>query len=396
VALPNGQGPVLGRSRGERGFAPLRKVVMNSAQGPVFYIHIGVPKTATTTIQSFFTMQRDALLQRGVLYPKSIANSDGHSELHRALSVALEPDSAPWLDGLRKHMENRNVIASLLEEVARTEAKTVVLSAESLAFMRRPETLRRALSPHSARILVYLRRQDNFLASFYNQLIKSRLYTATFEEFLQQHANNAIDLREFCTPLPMCDYERLLKLWADAFGSENILAGVYEDYDLPAGLLCDFAAKTRIDISGLAMPGADTNPALQLSVLPLKRRVNNLLSGEEERIHAELMFTACSSRRNAMTPSSDDVARNMARRLALLAAYRGGNDRVARDYFDGRPSLFREPDERDSLLPDANEMEWQGPYRDAAVRVIAELVASGSQSVSPSAIPIPENAATKD
>jgi hypothetical protein len=128
----------------------------------------------------------------------------------------------------------------------------------------------------------------------------------------------------------------------------------------------------------------------------LKRRVNSLLASEEERIYAQLMFTACSSGRNAMTPSPTDVAKNMARRLAVLAAYKDGNNRVARDYFVGRPSLFPEPDERDSLLPDANEMDWQGPYCDAAVRVIAELVASGSQSVPRSGIPVLENAGKSD
>jgi hypothetical protein len=378
VASPTGQGPVLDRSHGERGFAQLRKAVMNSAQGPVFYIHIGVPKTATTTIQSFFTMHRDALLQRGVLYPKSIANSDGHSELHRVLSAVLEPDSVPWLDGLRKHMENRNVIASLFEEAARTEVKTVVLSAESLAFMRRPETLRRSLAPHSARVLVYLRRQDNFLASFYNQLIKSRLYTATFEEFLQQHAENAIDLRDFRTPLPMCDYERLLNLWGAAFGSENILAGVYEDHDLPGGILHDVAAKTGIDIAGLRPPDVDTNPALQLSTVALKRRVNALLSSEEERILSETLFTTQNDG-IGNPPSDEEISASIARRQTILANYQEGNARVAREYFGGRLKLFDAPDKHDSPLPDFCETNWQYPRHRCAIQMIARLIADLSR-----------------
>jgi hypothetical protein len=382
VASPNGQGPVLGRAHGERGFAQLRKAVMNSAQGPVFYIHIGVPKTATTTIQSFFTMHRDTLLQRGVLYPKSIANSDGDSELHRALSVALEPDSVPWLDGLRRHMQDRNVIASMLEETARTEAKTVVLSAESLAFMRRPETLRRALAPYSARVLVYLRRQDDFLASFYNQLIKSRLYEATFDEFLRQHAHDAIDLRDFRTPLPMCDYERLLKLWSGAFGSENILAGVYEDYDLPAGILRDIAAKMEIDIAGLRPPGADTNPALRHSIVALKRRVNAFLSSEDERIYSERLFAAHNDCAEHLR-SDEKVHAGIARRQSILARYREGNARVACKYFVGRSELFDAPNERDSPLPDSREADWQDTRHEVAVRMIARLVAEGARSKKP-------------
>jgi hypothetical protein len=379
VASPTRQGPVLDRSHGERSFAQSRKAVMNSAQGPVFYIHIGVPKTATTTIQSFFTMHRDALLQRGVLYPTSIANSDGHSELHRVLSAVLEPDSVPWLDGLRKHMENRNVIASLFEEAARTKAKTVVLSAESLAFMRRPERLRRALDPYSSRVLVYLRRQDDFLASFYNQLIKSRLYAATFDEFLRQHADNAIDLRDFRTPLPMCDYERLLNLWADAFGSKNILAGAYEDYDLPGGILRDVAAKMEIDISGLRLPDADTNPALRPSILSLKRRVNGLLSSENERVTCQLLFTSYVDGSGGIEVSHEQMAANIRRRQTILARYQQGNARVAEKLFNCRRLLFKEPSEYDSPLPDFSEKDWEDGRHGIAAQMIARLITDVSQ-----------------
>jgi hypothetical protein len=371
----------------------VREIMMQFA--PVYWFHIGLPKTASTTIQYFLTGHRDALLRRGVLYPRSIARGGLAAQQHSALGLAVEPESLPWLAGMRQRFGDTDVVASLLEEVDRTKPETVILSSEALAYMRRPSTLRRALPGCEVRILVYLRRQDSFLASFYNQLIKSRLYAATFEEFLWQNAAGAIDLRQFQITLAMCHYDRLLEIWSAAFGRDNILPGVFEDCELPAGLLRDFAAKTRIDIAGLAMPGADTNPALQLSILPLKRRINSMLASEEERIYAELVFTASSSRRIAMTSRPNDVAKNMARRLAVLAAYRDGNNRVVRDYFVGRPALFPEPDERDSLLPDANENDWRGPYCDAAIRVIAELVASGSRSVSPSGMPNPESAVTR-
>jgi hypothetical protein len=379
VVSPTGQAPVLDRSQGERGCAQMRMAVMNSAQGPVFYIHIGVPKTATTTIQSFFTMHRDALLQRGTLYPKSIANSDGHSELHRALSVALEPDSVPSLDNLRKHMEGRNVIASLFEEVARTEAKTVILSAESLASMRRPETLRRALAPHPVRVLVYLRRQDNFLASFYNQIIKSGLYTATFEEFLRQHASDAIDVRPFPRSLSMCDFERLLNVWADAFGHENVLVGVYEDYDLPVGILLDVARKIQIDISGLSPPAKDTNPALQPSTLFLKRRVNQFLSSEDERVTCEKLFTSYADDAENIEVPHKQIAANILRRQTILARYREGNARVADRFFNCRPFLFKAPSEHDLPLPDFGEKDWEDGRHGLAAKMIAQLITEVSR-----------------
>jgi hypothetical protein len=351
---------------------------MPSAGEPIFYIHIGLPKTATTTIQYFLTIHREALLKRGVLYPQSIAISDGHSELHRTLSVALEPERVPWLDGLRRQWGNADVIASLLEETLRSKPKVVILSAESLSFMLKPEALKQALAPYPVRILVYLRRQDSFLASFYNQLIKSRLYTATFEGFLQQSANGVIDLREYHLPLVMCRYDYLLNLWGQAFGRDNIFAGVYDDYDMPIGILHDIAIKTGIDISDLAPPHTDTNPALPPSLLYLKRSVNALLSTEQERVLSERIFTS-SVDGCATTPSPrpETIEQNIARRQAILAPYRDGNSRAASEYFGDRPYLFRDPDQHDPLLPDVYESKRD--LGQAAVNIIARLVMEASR-----------------
>jgi hypothetical protein len=317
-------------------------------------------------------------LNRGVLYPQSIAIFDGHAELHRTLSIALEPESVPWLDPLRRQWSGTDIVARLVEEAVRSRAKIVVLSAESLAFMHKPELLKRALSPYQSRILVYLRRQDNFLSSFYNQLIKSRLYTATFDGFLQQCANDAIDLGECSLSLAMCRYDRLLDLWGEAFGRQNICVGVYEDYSLPIGMLRDLEAKTGSDFSGCPPPSADTNPALPASLLYLKRNVNRLLSTEQERISLEEVFTSCSLERDiSPPPSREEIEKNIARRRAILAPYQDGNISVAKNYFGERRRLFKDPDEHDPLLPD--ETRWHDPGSEA-IRVIARLAAELSRS----------------
>jgi hypothetical protein len=324
-------------------------------------------------------MNRDLLVQRGVLYPQSIANSDGKVELHRTLSVAVEPESVPWLKGLREHWIGRDVFASLREESRRVEAKVVILSAESLAFMRNPKALQLALAPYPARIVVYLRRQDNFLASFYNQLIKSRLYTATFEEFLRQHWVNAITVTDFNTSLAMCDYERFLNIWSEAFGHENISPRIFEDYDLPVGILCDLATRTGIEITGLSMPDADANPALRHSLVALKRRVNALLSSEGERILSERLFATLNDEDYSPPLSSEEIRINIVRRQSILANYEEGNRRVASEFFPGRSKLFALPNEHDAPLPDSQETEWQAPCHQIAVRAIATLVTEASR-----------------
>jgi hypothetical protein len=346
---------------------------------PVYWIHIGLPKTASTTIQYFFTGHRDVLLQRGVLYPRSIARGDRDAQLHRALGAAVEPESVPWLAGMLQRFAGTDIVASLLEEVDRTKPETIILSSEALAFMRRPSVLRHALPGCEVRILLYLRRQDNFLASYYNQLIKTRLYAATFEEFLQQNAADAIDLRQYKITLAMCHYDRLLELWADAFGPENIFAGVYEDYDLPGGILRDMAAKMEIDIAGLRLLDADKNPALQPSMLSLKRRVNQLLSSEEERVTCELLFTSYIDGATGTKATHEHIAADVRRRQTILSRYQEGNAHVAERFFNCRPFLFNAPNGHDSPLPDFGDKDREDGQTELAAQMIARLIAQVSR-----------------
>ena len=215
----------------------------------------------------------------------------------------------------------------------------------------------------------------SLLASFYNQLIKSRLYAATFEEFLLQNAEDSIDLGEFRMSLVMCRYEQLLSLWANAFGRENIKVGIFEDFDLPLGILRDVAEKTGIEIAGLKPPATDTNPALQPSIVSLKRRVNGLLSTEAERIVAERLFSTCNYNGEENFSGQRKASADVARRQSILASYQAGNARVAGEYFCGRSHLFNAPAEHDPPLPDSREEDWQGLHHGVAVGMIARLVA---------------------
>jgi hypothetical protein len=366
-----------GRSAASGPATVVREITMQS--DPVYWIHIGLPKTASTTIQHFLTSHRDALLQRGVLYPRGIARGARDAQLHRALGAAVEPESVPWLAGMLQRFAGTDIVASLLEEVDRTKPETVILSSEALAFMRRPNLLRHALRGCEVHILVYLRRQDNFLASFYNQLIKTRLYAATFEEFLRQNAADAIDLGQYQITLAMCQYDRLLELWAGAFGPENIVAGVYEDYDLPGGILRDMAAKMEIDIAGLRLRDADTNPALQPSMLSLKRRVNQLLSSEEERVTCELLFASNFDGATGTKAAHEQIAAEIRRRQTILSRYQEGNARVAEKFFNCRPLLFNAPNGHDSPLPDFGDKDWQDGQHGLAAQMIARLISEVSR-----------------
>ena len=50
------------------------------SQEKTLYLHIGLPKTGTTSIQNYLFENREALMQRGVCYPKPLASVGHHAE----------------------------------------------------------------------------------------------------------------------------------------------------------------------------------------------------------------------------------------------------------------------------------------------------------------------------
>src|ERR1043165_5358722 len=93
------------------------------------FLHIGVEKTGTTTIQAFMAKNRQALTKKGVLYPRAPGNenhvgltiyaADNPQHLFDLLPFAnLKPDAD--LDAFREQM-----LAELKDGVKRSECETL-------------------------------------------------------------------------------------------------------------------------------------------------------------------------------------------------------------------------------------------------------------------------------
>lgn len=131
-------------------------------------VHIGPHKTGTTTIQHFLTQNRAALLDHGILYPEAGRRERGHLRyFHHPLIKALMDHDEP---------ETARHVAEMQEEIARHRPRTVILSSEVLARTSlAPETFAslRGLFPAARREwLMYLRRQDDLLISYYAERIQ--------------------------------------------------------------------------------------------------------------------------------------------------------------------------------------------------------------------------------
>jgi len=157
-------------------------------------LHAGMHRTGSTDLQIFLERNRAALAAAGVGYP-------GEGRDHQDLAWALFRGDATGDD-----------VAALLP---RRGPETVVLSGEDFLVHRDLGWLKAVRRRAEVRVRIYLRRQDDWLNSWYNQhvkwpfqLPKSRMSPARFLAAIED--------------FHWLDLEATLGRWADALGEEAV------------------------------------------------------------------------------------------------------------------------------------------------------------------------------
>lgn len=183
---------------------------------PVIYIHIGIGKTGTTSLQAFFNHNRTNFAAMGLLYPKT------------GRTNALAHHEAVWQLGcdpsLLEIKPNPGLWPALLDEINQSGAEKVLLSSECFYahYFQDSEiqALRHILKDYQVRIIALLRRQDNHLISWYKEAFKRpdiRNWPRSMETFFQ--------LRQ---DINYYDYHTNLLGWSRVFGKENLIIRLYE------------------------------------------------------------------------------------------------------------------------------------------------------------------------
>lgn len=235
------------------------------------YLHIGTEKTGTSSVQNFFTANRELLSRKGILYPETPGKKN-HTGLTGAAQESSRGGTLRILLGLRTaddvEQYRRELIAGLQSEFASRTFHTVVMSNEhcSSRLLADEEIswLKDAFAPHfdRMRIVVYLRRQDDFLLSTYSTAVKSGVKSR-----LGVPPEHIIESRY--------NYWELLSRWARVFGRENILCRKFERSALKNGdVVDDFLSVTGTDVSDKFERPEDVNESLDAETLEYLRLFN--------------------------------------------------------------------------------------------------------------------------
>lgn len=298
------------------------------------YIHIGAPKTGTTCLQKFFFENQDALLRNDVLYPRVSLRGYGHHDIAFLLSGGY-PD---WASPQEKTLEQ---LIGQLNEVTLTHEGDILLSSENFYLYPHPEKLldvlhsTNILNQREAKIIVYVRRQDEAHESWYNQTVKAQGYTHSIDACLDDFFD-------------LWDYKGQLDLWASIFGDENIIVRPYVEEQLTGGnLILDFLEAANIEASGFSIPEELVNSGINKDLLEFQRIINVLpLSPEDKRMfHKDLILLSADTSGLGFfdeSPMLDHEARK-----TIMSKYTQGNNFVAKRYVQ-KSELFEGTKDNDS------------------------------------------------
>ncbi len=214
----------------------------NENTGKNIYLHIGVPKTASTTIQQGLYKNEIELEKINYLFPKAGREKNNHK------NIFFEICSFP--SHQVKFNPEIGTLKDLAKEIRNSELPNVIISAEHFALLTEGEIalMHKALGQFSTKVIVYVRRQDQVIQSGWIQNTKRYVINKSLDQNIDDEISNEQTIYH---------YDNLLANWAKYFGVENINVRVFERSQLSGHIFTDFLNACNIeDTSAFTLPAS--------------------------------------------------------------------------------------------------------------------------------------------
>jgi len=295
-------------------------------------IHAGLHRTGTTAIQEALSGSREMLAAKGISYPFDFAPGEkGPQRMKNHLNLAF---------ALLRNQINPEEVVEWLSQAASGNWK-VILSAEDFCRLHDLRFLEALRESFDIEVVFYLRRQDDWVNSWYNQNIRwpfdSTLAKTTPLGFLD-HIERFDWLRYF----------DVLERWERVLGREKLRVRVVEK-----GQVADVVADL-FEICGLPAPAElhRTNESAPATQLELLRRLELINHPNNARV---VVLDALA--RLAVPKASTNVFPAAVRKL-VYQRFATQNEKVARVYLDRLDGvLFRD----DNFPDDVPNIDGSAP-----------------------------------
>lgn len=323
------------------------------------YLHIGMSKTGTKSIQNFCWENNEILNRYGYCYPdlSKLCPETIKVKNARFMIQQIKNDDKEALDKVvqAKYREGMDIVIKLFETY-----DNVILSDEDIyqATYSRRKSLWQELKDDgeifgfTVKIIVYLRRQDEFMSSRWNQDIKDikpdKRRTITWEEYISEIPKSR-----------QMNYFQKLESMAEYFGRENVIArrfqrgafyqnSIYADFMKLIGLEMTDEYQISKEERNLNLPG---------NTHEFKRIVNGISElSDDDLMFMRRILEKCAAYSKAEYPCSM-MSKEESKKI--ISQYKKSNRRVAKEYLgEAFADLF------DSTITDLPKWTADNPHMD--------------------------------
>lgn len=292
----------------------------------VLYLHLGTSKTGSSALQSFLAKNRVRLYEDGVWYPELTAGMKIEEKLKAVIGNAY------FLSSFKVYIadmsdEVRQLFEDTCNKLQNGDSNKDILLSSEMNFKQAEMVCKNFMARgFNVKVIYFLRRQDLWGESAWNQAVKTRSEIKNCLEYIQMQEQEL-------------DYYKRLKEIAAVVGKDNVIVSVYESGDI---------FTTFLDILGIhsmenyQKDAYQANPSLSANFVEIHRIFNSIPNGavfmngmkeileegrkyarmDEETVHAPSFLTR-------------------EERLEIIEKYHEGNTKLAREFL-GRDVLFDE------------------------------------------------------
>jgi len=237
------------------------------------YIHIGPPKTGSTSIQNILFSNQGELNKLGVLYPNAgilqrgegyyLNRGQGHRRFEQGPDVCHQ--LLPW--ELKGTLENysKNSWSDLLQEIEKSDCDKIILSAEGFFGLNEGQIniVFEHLKKYDPKIIAYFRHPYKRSKSLYNQMVKRGKVSESFESFVKGYYLKSAQR----------DFKKIVT-WIQIFGETKVVIKPFDKLTKSNSLSFDFLSEIGIDVSNMNT----TEQRLNSSLNPISIKALRILN----------------------------------------------------------------------------------------------------------------------